>query len=188
MPRRWHQIGDDASHHTDDGDNKARSPGRARNKPLKPLRRECRRAPVHLWRLTRVLSTFAHGAAGAAAHPAFPAPSLPSWVFWANASCNPGAIRAAGRLACIFSSLKFESTICMGVRSKQSNGRYRRNGSALPLPLWERAGVRGPGLSLGLNPSPGSHLRCNPTSPTRGEVIEPAARAARLRRAPSRLR
>jgi hypothetical protein len=48
-PRRWRQAGDDASHHTGDGGNKARSPGRARNKPLKPLRRECRMRPVNLW-------------------------------------------------------------------------------------------------------------------------------------------
>jgi len=32
-PRRWRQVRDDASHHTGDGGNKARSPGRARNKP-----------------------------------------------------------------------------------------------------------------------------------------------------------
>jgi hypothetical protein len=30
--------------------------------------------------------------------------------------------------------------------------------------------VRGPSLSIVRNPSPGSHLRCDPTSPTRGEV------------------
>ena len=35
-PRRWRQVG--GSHSADDGDNKARSPGRARRKPLKPLR------------------------------------------------------------------------------------------------------------------------------------------------------
>src|SRR5258708_31731009 len=34
----------------------------------------------------------------------------------------------------------------------------RGRGGALPLPLWERVGVRGYGLSLGRNPSPGSHL------------------------------
>src|ERR1700709_1149074 len=28
----------------------------------------------------------------------------------------------------------------------------------LPLPLWERVGVRGSGLSIVRNPSPGSHL------------------------------
>jgi hypothetical protein len=41
-PRRRRQVGDDASHHADDGDKKARSPGRVRRKPLKPLRRKCR--------------------------------------------------------------------------------------------------------------------------------------------------
>src|SRR3984957_1991268 len=37
-PRRWRQVGDDASHHADDGGKQARSPGRARNKLLKPSR------------------------------------------------------------------------------------------------------------------------------------------------------
>jgi hypothetical protein len=32
------------------------------------------------------------------------------------------------------------------------------NGSELPLPLWERVGVRGDGLTIDRNPSPGSHL------------------------------
>src|ERR1700674_5725463 len=32
------------------------------------------------------------------------------------------------------------------------------NGSELPLPLWERVGVRGYGLTIDRNPSPGSHL------------------------------
>ena len=91
-PRRWRQVGDDglqrtcddashhtgddASHRTGDGGNKARSPGRARRKPLKPLRRECRREAVHLWRLHSCAFYFAHGVMGATAHPAFPAPSL----------------------------------------------------------------------------------------------------------------
>jgi hypothetical protein len=35
-PRRWRQMS--GKHAADDGDNKARSPGRARRKPLKPLR------------------------------------------------------------------------------------------------------------------------------------------------------
>jgi hypothetical protein len=39
-PRRWRQVGE--KNFTDDGGNQARSPGRARNKPLKPLRREGR--------------------------------------------------------------------------------------------------------------------------------------------------
>jgi hypothetical protein len=37
-PRRWRQVGDDASHHADDGGKQARSPGRARSRPLKPSR------------------------------------------------------------------------------------------------------------------------------------------------------
>jgi hypothetical protein len=41
-----HRASDDASHRTDDGDNTARSPGRARSKPLKPLRREGRMNPL----------------------------------------------------------------------------------------------------------------------------------------------
>ena len=45
-PRRWRQVGDDASHHADDGGKKARSPRRARRKPLKPSRGECRVDPA----------------------------------------------------------------------------------------------------------------------------------------------
>ena len=39
-PRRWCQVG--GSNFAGDGGKKARSPGRARRKPLKPLRGECR--------------------------------------------------------------------------------------------------------------------------------------------------
>jgi hypothetical protein len=62
-PRRWRQVlrGNSQS----DGGKRARSPGRARRKPLKPLCRESRIDPVSLWFLTRVLTTFAHEAAGA---------------------------------------------------------------------------------------------------------------------------
>jgi hypothetical protein len=58
----------------DDGGKKARSPGRARRKPLKPLRREGRRcsgSPVVL-----PPCFLLHGAHGCNQHPAFPAPSL----------------------------------------------------------------------------------------------------------------
>jgi hypothetical protein len=37
MPRRWHQVLKKLTLLGDDGDKKARSPGRARNKPLKPF-------------------------------------------------------------------------------------------------------------------------------------------------------
>src|ERR1700722_19440126 len=39
-PRRWRQV--DGGNSIGDGGKKARSPGRARRKPLKPLRGECR--------------------------------------------------------------------------------------------------------------------------------------------------
>jgi hypothetical protein len=44
MPRRWHQVGGGNS--VNDGGKQARSPGRARRKPLKPLRGECRTFPA----------------------------------------------------------------------------------------------------------------------------------------------
>jgi hypothetical protein len=46
--------------------------------------------------------------------------------------------------------------------------RYLGIHGELPLPLWERVGVRGSGLSIERNPSP--ELLRNSTSPTRGEV------------------
>jgi hypothetical protein len=65
-PRRWCQVGDDASHPADDGGNKAQSPGRARRKPLKPSRRECRSNGLTCGDFARVLVSFAREAAGAA--------------------------------------------------------------------------------------------------------------------------
>jgi len=46
------------------------------------------------------------------------------------------------------------------------------SGKALPLPLWERVGVRGYGLTIDRNPSPGSHLtmRSDFSRKGRGEV------------------
>jgi hypothetical protein len=51
------------------------SPGRARYKPLTPLRRECRYFGFSCSDCAGVLLIFAHWAMGAAKHPAFPAPS-----------------------------------------------------------------------------------------------------------------
>src|SRR6516225_5076001 len=71
-PRRWRQLGDDASHHADDGGKKARSPGRlrisrktiAQGRPVDPP------VPVVLPR-----AFFCTRTMGACGHPAFPAPS-----------------------------------------------------------------------------------------------------------------
>jgi hypothetical protein len=52
------------------------------------------------------------------------------------------------------------------------------NGGALPLPLRERVGVRGYGLTIDRNPSPGSHLamRSDLSHKGRGEVSATAER------------
>jgi hypothetical protein len=71
-PRRWRQVGDDAPHPADDGDNKARSPRRARRKPLKPLRREGRTVRRTCGDYTRVLFHFARETNGCLLAPGFP--------------------------------------------------------------------------------------------------------------------
>jgi hypothetical protein len=48
MPRRRHQVPDRLTLLGNDGGKKARSPGRTRNKPLRPSRRECRNALAYL--------------------------------------------------------------------------------------------------------------------------------------------
>jgi hypothetical protein len=80
-----------------DGDKQARSPGRARSKPLKPLCRECRVIPVDLAVTTLVCFVFFRTrGCGCNGHPAFPAPS----VFEAIGSCNSGASRRGNAEAC----------------------------------------------------------------------------------------
>ncbi len=79
-PRRWRQVGDDAStdvwHRAGDGGKKARSPGRARRKPLTPSRGECRAfSGVTVVTNARVLYTTTRGC-GRIGRPAFPAPSV----------------------------------------------------------------------------------------------------------------
>ena len=46
----------------------------------------------------------------------------------------------------------------IAVIASQHMARSVPNGGELPLPLWERVGVRGPGPSIVRVPSPGSHL------------------------------
>jgi hypothetical protein len=65
MPRRRHQALKKLTLLRGDGDNKARSPGRARRNPLKPLRRECRVNRCDRGDYARVLFYFAREAAGA---------------------------------------------------------------------------------------------------------------------------
>jgi hypothetical protein len=66
-PRRWRQVLEGLTLLGSDGDKKARSPGRARRKPLKPLRRECRTASAEpVCSCAFFDAHFAHETAGAA--------------------------------------------------------------------------------------------------------------------------
>ena len=60
----------------DEGGKKARSPGRARSKPLKPLRRECRVDPASPVVTNSCVFVFYTRGCGCNGHPAFPAPLL----------------------------------------------------------------------------------------------------------------
>jgi hypothetical protein len=97
-PRRWRQVATMLAHCAYDGDKKARSPGRARRKPLKPLRRECRVISAEPVVSNSCAYFFAHEAAGAAStrH------SLRPLFFGAHIfTYHSGAKRAAGmNLSC----------------------------------------------------------------------------------------
>ena len=99
-PRRWRQVCGMASRpnrartsqiSADDGGKRARSPGRARHKPLKPLRAGMP-GDSGVLVVTRVRSTTtsAHEAAGATGIRRSPRP------LWAEEKCKPRAPRAAG--------------------------------------------------------------------------------------------
>jgi hypothetical protein len=74
-PRRWCQVPGKLTLLRDDGDKKARSPGRTRRKPLKPSRRECRNGSAYLWWLDSCAFFIRTRGCGCIGHPAFPAPS-----------------------------------------------------------------------------------------------------------------
>ena len=93
-PRRWRQVGE--RDFTDDGGNQARSPGRARNKPLKPLRREgrCSGEPVVTNSRAFYTPREAAGATGTRL-------SLRPLIFEAKEYAQPGRESAAGRRRCV---------------------------------------------------------------------------------------
>jgi hypothetical protein len=72
-PRRWRQVGERQAF-ADDGGKQARSPRRARRKPLKPLRGECRENRCDRGDFARVLFSFRTRGYGRNRRPAFPAP------------------------------------------------------------------------------------------------------------------
>jgi hypothetical protein len=82
-PRRWRQgggrragpTGSQACNFAGDGDNQARSPGRSRRKPLKPLRAGTPGEPAYLRSNSRAFYLCTRGR-GCGEHPAFPTPSI----------------------------------------------------------------------------------------------------------------
>jgi hypothetical protein len=81
-----------AIHSRGDGDKKARSPGRARNKPLKPLRAGMPGDSGGLVVTTLVWLFFSTRGCGCIGHPAFPTPSSGgSFVHHPGASCRGNA-------------------------------------------------------------------------------------------------
>ena len=95
-PRRWRQVG--GSNSAGDGDNKARSPGRARRKPLKPSRAGM---PGYSGEprgdYARMLSIFACEAAGALSTRHSPRPRFVS----GETIMRLGRRRAAGLRRCV---------------------------------------------------------------------------------------
>jgi hypothetical protein len=89
-PRRWRQVG--GSNSADDGGKQARSPGRARRKPLKPLRGECRVIPG----VTVVTNARAFYTTRAAAGASSARHSLRPLISWAEDIFTTRAKRAAG--------------------------------------------------------------------------------------------
>jgi len=75
----------------DDGGKKARSPGRARSKPLKPLRRESWAFPVNLWWLRSCALLNSHARLRVQRAPGFPC----ALCYRRDIACKSRAHRAA---------------------------------------------------------------------------------------------
>jgi hypothetical protein len=111
-PRRWRQVAQ--RYLRDDGGKKARSPGRAWRKPLKPLRGEGRMNPLLPVATTLVCFLFCTRGCGCGGHPVFPAPSLegrpaPSDGERRKVDAITRAYRAAGTLLAVFCDVNRKS-------------------------------------------------------------------------------
>src|SRR5580704_9709446 len=110
-PRRWRQLATMLRHSRGDGDNKPGSPGRARSKPLKPLRRECRLRTGEPVVTNSCAFYFAHEAAGA------PAPGIPcALCFWRD-----GRFKASDATA-----RREKANVCFEVRGRCKLTRHAR--------------------------------------------------------------
>jgi hypothetical protein len=107
-PRRWRQVSQDDWR--GEGGKKARSPGRARRKPLKPLRAGTPGVPVYLRSELVCFLPFAHEAMGAAGTRCSPRPL----IFLGRVRCKTRARGVAGMRTCICGCLIVKSVIDAG--------------------------------------------------------------------------
>jgi hypothetical protein len=137
MPRRWHQVG--GIIFADDGGKQARSPGRARRKPLKPLRGECRAfSGVTVVTNARAFYHYTRGCVRIG-RPAFPAPSD-----WQRAERNGQTSRkqAARSRTCILTSFARSDVSAVAQRAKAEATKQ----STLSLLTLEGPRIVNPGL------------------------------------------
>jgi hypothetical protein len=132
-PRRWRQGGGrhlcptgllEVLHSAGDGGKQARSPGRARSKPLKPLRAGTPGVPVCLRSIPVCFLQCTRGC-GCSGHPAFPTPSDFGWKLRAElgrrASREGEGVSGMG-------CLKIESGISLAAHAGRiaERGRHQR--------------------------------------------------------------
>jgi hypothetical protein len=137
-PRRRRQVGE--RNFTDDGDKKARSPGRARNKPLKPLRAGMPGDPGATVVTNSCAFYLCARGCGCNGHPAFPTPSMGEGFKHNSGASRRGKAEAYPKLErrhcerseAIHRAAK-EEWIALSLRSSQrrSTARFRSRYSAL---------------------------------------------------------
>ena len=159
-PRRWRQVRGKIPRN--DGGKRARSPGRARRKPLKPLRGECR-AISGVTVVTNACAFYTtHAAAARTGRPAFPAPSdFRERIFMANLAWIARRDReAVAESVWLF---EIESSVSASFLHLSRGERSRAS--------CER--VRGYSLTLDRNPSP------QPSPKGRGSSFSPLQPASK---------
>jgi hypothetical protein len=138
-----------------------RSPGRARNKPLKPLRRECRVFRGTCGDYARVLYLFRTRGCGCIGHPAFPCALLWGGRFMQRLGrIAPRDCGVASEIGCLKLNLRARTRLHLSLVGEVGSARQRRDDPG-----------EGFAPSIDRTPSP-------QPSPTRGEGARRRCRAA----------
>jgi hypothetical protein len=120
-----------------------RSPGRARNKPLKPLRRECRVFRGTCGDYARVLYLFRTRGCGCNAHPAFPCALLGRRFMQRPGRIAPRDCGVASEIGCLKLNLRARTRLHLSLVGEVGSARQRRDDPG-----------EGSVLSIDRNPSP----------------------------------